>query len=65
MADKEDKGSKEEDEEMTSDEHEEDIYDEEEVEKELEDGEISSSEAGFMEGYDRDVEKKSKEKKED
>jgi hypothetical protein len=32
-----------------------DIYDEEEVERELEEDEISSAEAGFMEGYDRDV----------
>ena len=33
---------------------EDDVYDTEEVEKELEDDEISEGEAGFMKGYDKD-----------
>ena len=36
----------------------EDIYEEENVEQDLEDDEISPGEAGFMEGYDRDLGKK-------
>ena len=44
-----------EEEKIASDEHEEDdVYDAEEVEKELEDDEISEGEAGFMKGYDKD-----------
>ncbi len=43
----------------------EDIYDEESVEKDLEDDEISAGEAGFMEGYDRDLEESEEEKAED
>ena len=43
----------------------EDIYDEEAVEKDLEDDEISAGEAGFMEGYDRDLEDSEEEKEED
>tara|TARA_Y100000310_G_scaffold255151_1_gene262429 strand:+ start:11583 stop:11759 length:177 start_codon:yes stop_codon:yes gene_type:complete len=57
--------AEEEKEEMTEEKHEKDIYDEKEVEEELDNDEISSEEAGFMEGYDRDVEKKSKEEKEE
>ncbi len=33
---------------------EDDVYGVEEVEKELEDDELSKGEAGFMEGYDKD-----------
>lgn len=39
-------------------EDEEDIYKEEDVEEELEQDEIAPSEAGFMEGYDRETEEK-------
>ncbi len=43
------------DEPVAPEEHEEDdVYETEEVEKELEDDELSEGEAGFMEGYDKD-----------
>ncbi len=43
------------DEPVAPDEHvEDDVYDVEEVEKELEDDELTGKEAGFMEGYDKD-----------
>jgi hypothetical protein len=38
-------------------EEEEDVYKEEDVEEELEQDEIAPAEAGFMEGYDRRLEK--------
>ena len=44
------------------DENDEDIYKEEDVEKELSDDEITSSEAGFMEGYDRELDKEGQKK---
>jgi len=43
----------------------EDVYQKKDVQDRLEDDEIDSAEAGFMEGYDRDVEKTSKKKVED
>ncbi|MFH1456366.1 MAG: hypothetical protein ABIF40_05460 [archaeon] len=43
----------------------EDVYQEGDVQDRLEDDEIDDIEAGFMEGYDRDVEKTSKKKAED
>ena len=50
---------KEEDQEYTEEEHEEkDVYDEKEVEEELESGEIKGREAGFMEGYNREADRK-------
>ncbi len=38
----------------------EDVYQESDVQDRLEDDEIETSEAGFLEGYDRDIEKTSK-----
>jgi hypothetical protein len=42
---------------------EEDIYKQEDVEQELEDDEIKPGEAGFMEGYDKGLNKEKQKKK--
>jgi|TARA_Y100000310_G_scaffold182131_1_gene182184 hypothetical protein len=42
---------------------EEDIYKEKNVEQELKDDEISPGEAGFMEGYDKDLNKEQQKRK--